>query len=353
MIEFLNSGKHQRLSPGGHFARPREGGFRDTPPDDQGTLVAEIENGRPWRDAVDERYARAKPWLHRIIVDPRRTAFFDQLLPAGGGLALDIGSGWGQIARPLAAHRPVVALEPVAERMAFIRAAARQDGVESNLYSVEADYLDTTFATRFSVITAIGVLEWSGAFQQDTDPQARQNAFLLKTRRELAPDGALIIGIENRLGLKYLLGCPDDHLGVPDIALPHADLARVRWKNASGQELQSFTYSLAELAAMLWTAGFTRLGFFGAFPDYKLPDVIVPLDDGGRLVNELLLKGPPAPEHNGYNGDPLSAVFQEELGSLYRSLAEDGIAHHFVPSFFVRASQDHRPDSSHVAIGSR
>jgi len=156
----------------------------------------------------------------------------------------------------------------------------------------------------------------------------------------------LIIGIENRLGLKYLLGCPDDHLGVPDIALHHADLARVRWKNASGQALQSFTYSLAELAAMLRTAGFTRLAFFGAFPDYKLPDVIVPLDDGGRLANELLRKGPPAPEHNGYNGDPLPAVFQEELGSLYRSLAEDGIAHHFVPSFFVRASQDHRPDSS-------
>jgi len=71
----------------------------------------------------------------------------------------------------------VVALEPVAERMAFIRAAARQDGVESNLYFVEADYLDMTFATRFSVITAIGVLEWSGAFQQDTDPRPDRMLF--------------------------------------------------------------------------------------------------------------------------------------------------------------------------------
>jgi hypothetical protein len=315
--------------------------------------VAEIEAGRPWRDAVNERYARSKPWLHRIIADPRRTAFFDQLLPAGGGLALDIGAGWGQIARPLASRRPVVALEPVAERMAFIRAAARQEGVENNLYCVEADYLDTAFAARFSVITAIGVLEWAGAFQQDTDPQARQNAFLLKARRELAPDGTLIIGIENRLGLKYLLGCPDDHLGVPDIALHHAAIARARWKHASGKALQSFTYSLAELAAMLRSAGFIQLAFFGAFPDYKLPDVIVPLDDGGHLANELLRKGPPAAEHNGYNGDPLPAVFQEELGSLYRSLAEDGIAHHFVPSFFVRASVNHQPDTSHVATGNR
>jgi SAM-dependent methyltransferase len=353
MIEFLHNGHHQRLDPGGHFARAREGGFRDTTAGDQSTLVAEIEAGRPWRDVVNERYARAKPWLHRIIADRRRTAFFGQLLPAGGGLALDIGSGWGQIARPLAAQRPVVALEPVAERMAFIRAAARQEGVENNLYFVEADYLDTIFDTRFSVITAIGVLEWAGAFQQDADPQARQNALLRKARQELAPGGALIIGIENRLGLKYLLGSPDDHLGVPDIALHHADLARVRWKQTSGQTLQSFTYSLAELAAMLRAAGFARLAFFGAFPDYKLPDVIVPLGDDGSLVNELLRKGPPTAEHNGYSGDPLPTAFQEELGSLYRSLAEDGIAHHFVPSFFVLATKDHRPDSSHVATGSR
>lgn len=353
MIEFLHSGQHRRLDLGGHFTRPREGGYRDTPADDQGALVAEIKAGRPWREAVDERYARTKPWLHRIIVDPRRTAFFDQLLPAGDGLALDIGSGWGQIARPLAAQRPVVALEPVAERMAFIRASARQDGVEDNLCFVESDYLDTAFATPFSVITAIGVLEWSGAFQQETDPQARQNAFLRKACQELAPDGALIIGIENRLGLKYLLGCPDDHLGVPGIALHHADLARARWRQASGEALQSFTYSLTELDAMLRAAGFTRLAFFGAFPDYKLPDAIVPIDDGGRLVNELLRKGPPATEHNGYNGTALPAAFLEELGSLYRSLAVDGIAHHFVPSFFVRASKAPRPDSSHVATGSR
>jgi hypothetical protein len=337
MIEFTYGGQPERLKPGGHFARPREGGFQDTPGADLRALVAEVAGGRPWRDAVQARYARTQPWLHQIVTDPRRTAFFADVLPPGAGPALDIGAGWGQIARPLAARRPVAALEPVAERMAFIRAAARQDGVEGNLGFIEADYLDVAFGTRFAAITAIGVLEWAGAFQQAAEPQDRQRRFLEKTRGELAPGGALILGIENRLGLKYLLGCPDDHLGVAGIGCLEAGLARRRWREARGQELHTFTYSLPELDLLLRAAGYTRIEFFGAFPDYKLTDRIVTLDDGGADLNRLLL-GPEIPaEHNGFNGERLDPVFQETLSTHYRSLARAGAARHFVPSFFVRA----------------
>lgn len=338
MVEFVHSEQRQSLNPGDCFARPRVSGFRDTSAKDQSMLVAEIEAGRPWREAVRERYARSNPWLHRIITDPRRTAFFADVLPAGTGPALDIGAGWGQIVRPLAGQRPVVALEPVAERMAFIRAAARQDGVEHSLCFIEADYLDTVFTTPFAAITAVGVLEWAGAFQQEIDPQERQRLFLQKTRRELAPHGALVIGIENRLGLKYLLGCPDDHLGVPGIACLEPALARRRWREVTGQALQTFTYSLGELEQLLHATGYTQIEFFGAFPDYKLADCIAALGDGGNALNRFLLGGQIPSEHNGHNGEPLGPDFQETLVSHYRSLARAGIAHHFVPSFFVRAS---------------
>ena len=327
-----------------------------------------MEAGRPWREVVRNRYEQNKNWLYRIITDPSRTSFFDPVLngvsevaagvpachvsnttsanstgtEAGGyvnppGPVLDIGSGWGQIARPLAAHRPVVALEPVAERLAFIRAAARQDGVHDNMTFVESDYFEIEFETRFSVICAIGVLEWAGAFQDQLDPQQRQRAFLRKTRGELATGGSLILGIENRLGLKYLLGCPDDHLGVPGIACLPADLARRRWQETSGHPMQSFTYSIAELEAMLRAAGFAHIEFFAAFPDYKLPAQIISLADGGRALNAQLLRTAATPEHNGYDGSALTAAFQETLTAQYRSLAGEGIAHHFVPSFFVRA----------------
>lgn len=333
-IQLIHDGAVRRLAAGEHFARPREHGFRDTARSDLQSLVAEIDAGRPWRDGVDARFAAAKPWLHRIITDPSRTSFFETVLPAGSGPALDIGSGWGQIARPLARGRPVVALEPVAERLAFIRAAARQDGLAANMAFVEADYFDVTFDTRFDVITAIGVLEWAGAFQGEKDPQDRQREFLRKARHELAAGGSLNLGIENRVGLKYLLGTPDDHIGVAHIASLPAPLARERWRQASGHDLRSFTYSEAELRELLRAAGFSRIEFFAAFPDYKLPARILPLDE----VNAWLREQPAPPEHNGFDGSALDPAQQQLLAQLYPALAAQGIAHPYVPSYFVRAT---------------
>lgn len=338
MIRFTCQGQAHALAPGEHFARPRELGFRDTPSADLLALIQEIETGRPWRDAVSARFATTKPWLHSIVTAPTRTAFIGPVLSPTGGPVLDIGAGWGQLARPLATRRHVTALEPVAERLAFIRASARQDNVDRNLSYLEADYFDVEFAPQFAAICAIGVLEWVGAFQTAIAPQDRQIEFLRKTRRELAPEGELILAIENRLGLKYLLGCPDDHIGVPDIAQLPAALASARWKEATQHTLRSFTYSLDELRRLLLDAGFNRIDFFAAFPDYKLPAQIIPLADGGAQLDAWLQSHPLPPEHNGYDGSPLDAATQAELTRRYRELAAQGVARHFVPSFFVRAT---------------
>jgi hypothetical protein len=337
-INFVHHGSNHILKPGELFAAPRDRGFRDTSSTDLYSLVEEIDSGRPWRDAVRARYATTKPWLHRIISETCRTAFFDTLLPADPGLTLDIGAGWGQTCRALAAKHPVVALEPVAERLAFIRSAARQDGIEHRLACLGADYFDVNFGSQFSTICAIGVLEWVGAFQEGADPQQRQREFLRKSRSELLPGGSLVLGIENRLGLKYLLGCPDDHIGVPHIACLPATLARQRWLESSGHPLMSFTYSLHELEHMLRSAGFTAIGFFGAFPDYKLPASIVPFGLSGRDLNAWLPSAQLPPEHNGYDGSSLDSHLQHSLQEQYRALASRGVAHQFVPSFFVRAA---------------
>ena len=335
---FRHHAQPRHLAWGAHYAIPREAGFRDTATSELSAIVAAIESGQTWRSLIDERFAAEKPWLHSIITAPERTAFLGPVLPDGNGVVLDVGAGWGQLSRPLARGRPVVALEPVAERLAFIRAAARQDGVADNIAYVEADYLDLEFETRFSAICAIGVLEWVGAFQSHTDPQERQRQFLRKARTELAPDGHLIVGIENRLGLKYLLGCPDDHLGVAGIACLPAALARARWQASQGHALSSFTYSQSELRALLLEAGFQKIEFFGAFPDYKLPTAIVPLDPQGDLLNDWLSTHQPPLEHNGYNGSALVPELTEALNAHYRTLALERAAHPFVPSFFVRAS---------------
>src|SRR5688572_13709223 len=141
-ICFRHGSQRHELTWGARYAAPREEGFRDASTGELGAIIAAVDAGQPWHDVVSAAFAEKKPWLHQIVTSPLRTAFFDAVLPKGAGPVLDIGAGWGQIARPLAKHRPVVALEPVAERLSFIAAAARQENVASRLAFVEADYLE-------------------------------------------------------------------------------------------------------------------------------------------------------------------------------------------------------------------
>lgn len=300
-------------------------------------IIATVQSGVPWRDEIERRFAAAKPWLRDIILSPKRRAFFD-LLPRKTRRILDVGCGWGQMTLPLAAEgREIVALEPEQHRLAFVEAAAHQEGVANKIAFVGADFLDCDFKAAFDAILSIGVLEWIGVFHERVPPRESQLEFLRRARHSLAAGGVLVLGIENRIGAKYLLGCPDDHIGVPGIACLPADAANARWNATTGHDLRSFTYTELELRDMLRAAGFSSIRVHAAFPDYKLPEWIVSTEDAGAALNERLLTQPHPPERNGFDGSLLADEFQQRLRGFYQDTARAGIARHFVPSFFVLA----------------
>lgn len=332
MTTFRHKGRAVTLIPGATWSDEKVGDrYRDTPPAEMAALLRQIEAGTPWRKAVAREYEARFPWLHQIVTSPKRSLFFRQHPPPPGSRILDIGSGWGQVALPLAKSANVTALEPTPERLAFIRAAAKQEGVEGSMCFMQADFLDVEFETKFDLACCFGVLEWVPKFR-DGDPYELQVQFLRRAREALTPDGSLVLGIENRLGLKYILGAVDDHIGAPLIAVYDRLLAGRKWREKTGQPLRSYTYTRAELEAMLARAGFGSVKFHAAFPDYKLPVVILP---AGDAVNAFFKRGEFIEEHDGTNGNKLD--LQDELRSHYRSLAELNIAHEFVPSFFAVA----------------
>ncbi len=293
-VKFTHSTAPHALAEGEFFLAPAAAAFSDTSDENLASMIQGVKAGTPWRQIVDQHLQSAQPWLHQIIRSPKRNRFLADLLPDRSGTALDIGCGYGQMTLPLlAANWQVVSLDPSENRLRFVQAASRQEQPNGNAAFICADYLDTHFQTRFDLCLCIGVLEWVGTFQSQVSPMDRQRAFLRKVRQELAPKGTLIIGIENRLGLKYLLGCPDDHIGVADIACLPGALANRIWHERTGQILTSYTYSQAELKALLGEAGFDEVEFFAALPDYKLTDELIPLSDQGSVFNAGMLSGEP------------------------------------------------------------
>jgi hypothetical protein len=333
MISFRHGHESVVLQSGDVWAPKHDGdSYRDTAADTLLTIVGEVERGIPWRAAVASHYAESNPWLHQIITSPARDLFFRQHPPPAGARILDLGSGWGQIALPLA-RRPdsrVTALEPTGERLAFIRAAATQERLAGRMCFVQADFLDLEFEPSFDLICCIGVLEWVPKFRSG-EPRSIQLDFLRRIRGALRPQGKCFLGIENRLGLKYLLGSKDDHTSQGNVSVFEAALAAAKHRAITGEELRVFTYTYAEYETLFREAGFEGIETHAAFPDYKLPELILPFANPPALNQTLLDKQIP-PEHDGVTGQRLG--HPEEYVSHYRSVARMGLAQYFCPSFY-------------------
>ena len=324
------------LGVGEIFRAKPENCYQDTSEENIRSLIEEIKRGTHWKHAVKEKFKEPNPWLHEIITSRKRTKFIDDFIQPKKFQILDIGAGWGQFTLPLAKQNQICSLEPTPERLDFIKAAAKQEGIDQNISYIGADYLDVKFENKFDLILSIGVLEWVGAFKTDKPPEEVQKEYLRKIKTELKEHGKLVIGIENRLGLKYLMGANDDHTGLPNISCLTSNLAKVKFKQQVDCELKCFTYSFSEYKKLLLKAGFKNITFHVATPDYKLPTKIFPVKGEASTFNEFLLNNNWINEHDGSNGKTL--LNQDQLQSVYFSIAEMNIAHYFAPSFFIEAT---------------
>lgn len=338
-LSFIIDSKEHYLQQGDTYKCDKDGNFfRDTTISSQKIIIEDIKNGDSWRKVIKKHYYDSNPWLYNIITSKKRTRFIDQFIKPKNLSVLDIGAGWGQFSVPLAKNNIVCAIEPTPERLNFIEAIAEQEGVLKNLYFLGENYLNLTFKNKFDLILSIGVLEWLPKFSSLSGSLENiQLQFLKKCKNDLSPSGFLIIGIENRIGLKYLLGAKDDHTGVSDILCYSKEIAKGKFIKAYEKKLECLTHSLSEYATMLKQAGFTSIEMYTAHPDYKLPEEIFPIThnscscDFNRFIREKNW----VDEHDGTNGETL--LNQEEICDHYNTLADLNIAHYFAPSFYIRA----------------
>ncbi|MEE1566127.1 MAG: methyltransferase domain-containing protein, partial [Acidimicrobiales bacterium] len=248
--------------------------------------------------ASDELASHITDWPSRYHLDRRRTNLLRPLTVGPGMTVLDVGAGTGVNSRYLAeAGASVVAVEGDSLRAEM--AGVRCEGLDVEMRVGDATSVSVaTDPEGFDLVVCIGVLEYSG-----TDP----GAFLSHLASLVRPGGALVVAIENQMGLAYWLGADEDHLGRPFVGIAGypGDTGGIR------------THSRTGLADLLFGAGMSAQRWLFPFPDYKLPVAVLSeeayrVPDAVNFVDQIV--GPPVDRQRmGASPGPDSRASHREL----------------------------------------
>jgi len=203
-------------------------------------------------------------WPSRYHLDRRRTNILRPINFDKSLRVLDVGAGTGVMSRYVAERGArVVALE--GDSMRAELASLRCEGLNVDVQCRSVEDFDD--AEGFDLILVIGVLEYANNHPDGS------SGFLEKLSQLLNPDGALVIAIENQMGLAYWMGANEDHLNEPWVGLEgYVSTDSVK------------TFSKPALSSLLANAGFKHQNWFYPFPDYKLPLAI--LSDLAYMEND-------------------------------------------------------------------
>lgn len=228
---------------------------------------------------------------------------------------LEIGCGMGAITELLCKKcNSVTAVELSKRRATATYLRCRK---YDNLEIIVGNLNDIQFNKKYDYITLIGVLEYQNNFTSSSNPF---RDFLSKIKQLLKPDGKLIIAIENKYGLKYWCGAPEDHSGIPYDGINNYVYSNV-----------ARTFSKKQLERLVKSVGFSNTYFYYPLPDYKMPQVVYSEDylpKNGSIDNWI-----PYYEPNGN-----SMISDEE--HIYGDLVDNDVFEFFANSFMVECSAD-------------
>jgi SAM-dependent methyltransferase len=265
-----------------------------------------IEGSSDLASTTGSLLAQASGWAERYHLDPARANVVRALDLPSDAVVLEVGAGCGAISRYLGETvAEVDALEPASWRAEVCRARTRD---QQNVNVLVGEVSDLPAGPRYDVILIVGVLEYVGNGSLDDGPYAR---FLDECRSRLREGGSIIIAIENKLGVKYLAGAPEDHYALPFVGVEG-------YGDVSGL---ARTFSRSELGDLLAGSGLASRSLV-AFPDYKLTRAVFEPESFGAEDRELLWTVPVFPSPDWY-GQRAPAADERRL---WRSMVEAGLA---------------------------
>lgn len=268
-------------------------------------------------DAINKELVKEDlSWPIRYHLSPRREMLLNWFPFKRKSSLLEIGAGCGAVTNAFIDKVDLVVTNELSPSRAKV--IKRRYSDKKNLEVHEGDILNYKKDTKFDYVTLIGVLEYAGTYFKNTGNPYLD--LLIKTKRLLAKDGSLILAIENKLGLKYLTGSPEDHLGVPFVGLENYP-----------QSKSILTFTRDELTELLQRAGFSKIDFYYPFPDYKFTHIVFS-EEGLSLIDNFTKA--PILQTVDLSSDK-QPIFNE--ASLGYTLAKEGLLSEFSNSFLVTA----------------
>jgi precorrin-6B methylase 2 len=260
-------------------------------------------------------------WPTCYHFSPQRSNLLRPLNITSSLRILDVGAGSGVLTRYLAEQgATVVALEANPRRA---DAAAERCRDLDRVDVIAGTLEDLDAAERFDLVLLVGVLEYAGSA---IGGGCGASEMLRHARSHLSEGGAVVVATENQLGLKYLLGAREDHLGEPWVSIDgYPGPAGVR------------TWTRAVLRELLNEAGLDRQHWLAPFPDYKHPTVVLDerlyaRPDAAELIDQLVL-------HPVVCMDQPPVRAADGVGA-HRVWAEAGLAAEVANSFLVVAGTE-------------
>lgn len=210
------------------------------------------------------------PWALRYHLSPQRHMILKWYPFESQSSLLEVGAGCGAVTGLFLDKMKKVTCNELSPSRANVIKKRFIDKQSLDIYTGNIN--DMKKDVTFDYVTLIGVLEYAARYSESNDPYLE----LLNTINNLlSKDGHLLIAIENKIGLKYISGAPEDHLGTPYTSLENYP---------QNQGIKTFTKS--ELTEMLKVSGYNKIDFYYPFPDYKLPKIVFS-EDGIKSMNNL------------------------------------------------------------------
>ena len=217
---------------------------------DRSTLSSELQRGiRDWPSEYHLSSKRAN--LLRIFEIPYLKA------------VLELGCGCGALSRFLGENGVAVDAVEGSLRRAQITASRCRDLPTVSV--ICGNFNDLVFPERsYGAVLLVGVLEYAARFLPDATSSEQAVTTILKhALSSINDDGIVVVAIENRVGLKYLLGSSEDHYAQPYVGVHN-------YPRHAGIK----TFTRCEWENLLTPLGPAHRWCY-PFPDYKLPELVV------------------------------------------------------------------------------